>query len=64
MPADLTKPFSESCCDGGECNPNDMSAQPCGCDPGLRHYGKVVGYVCERHRLEKELAEKRGNQTT
>lgn len=34
----LTKqPFVESCCDGGRMNPNDMSAQPCGCDQGANH---------------------------
>src|SRR5690242_12071239 len=45
MPADLKKPFNESCCDGGECGPNDMSAQPCGCDRG-------AGWICERHQRE------------
>lgn len=52
MPADLTKPFSESCCDGGACN-NDMSAQSCGCDPGL----KPKPWVCERHKLEAYIKE-------
>ncbi len=42
MPANLAQPFSESCCDGGICSDNDMSASPCGCDPGEAH-------VCERH---------------
>ncbi len=34
--------FNESCCDGGECSTNDLSARNCGCDPGEAH-------VCERH---------------
>lgn len=41
MAADLTRPFAESCCEGGACN-NDMSTQYCGCDKG-------AGWVCERH---------------
>jgi hypothetical protein len=45
MPADLTKPFSESCCDGGATTLNDMSAQSCGCDKGANH-------LCERHLRE------------
>jgi hypothetical protein len=49
-PADLTKPFSESCCDGGICYVNDMSCQPCGCDKGAH-------YTCERHEIEKKLRE-------
>lgn len=47
MAADLTKPFSESCCDGGACN-NDMSAQSCGCDEG-------ASWMCERHRKDKPI---------
>lgn len=35
--------FNESCCDGGATNPNDMSAQPCGCDPG-------AGWTCRYHQ--------------
>ena len=50
MPANLKKPFDPSCCDGGECAPSPMSAQNCGCDPGLVKDGKIVGYKCERHR--------------
>ena len=50
MPADLKKPFGPSCCDGGECNLNDMSAQPCGCDKG-------ANWICQRHQLEATLAE-------
>lgn len=34
MPADLTKPFDPSCCEGGVCNTMGQSAMPCGCDPG------------------------------
>lgn len=45
MAADLTKPFAESCCDGGVCAINDKSAAPCGCDRG-------ASYVCERHRQD------------
>ena len=41
MPADLSKPFSESCCDGGTSQPHG-SAESCGCDPG-------AGHVCEWH---------------
>lgn len=48
--ANLSKPFAESCCDGGASSLNDMSCQPCGCDPGLRRHGVVVGYLCERHK--------------
>lgn len=55
MPADLKAPFKESCCDGGECNVNDNSCQPCGCDTGMRRNGKVVGYLCQFHREEAEL---------
>lgn len=44
MPADLKNPFNESCCDGGECTLNDMSAQSCGCDKG-------INYFCETHKL-------------
>lgn len=46
-----TTVFDESCCDGGECYVNDMSAQPCGCDPGCNNH------MCERHRLEARLRE-------
>lgn len=45
MPADLTRPFAESCCDGGACSDERASAQPCGCDPGAR-------YFCQRHSLD------------
>lgn len=41
MAADLSKPFSPSCCDGGASAPHG-SAQNCGCDPG-------AGHVCEWH---------------
>lgn len=47
MPADLTKPFAESCCDGGECSITQHSAQPCGCDPGAR-------YFCANHTFKAE----------
>lgn len=50
MPADLTKPFGESCCDGGECTINDISCQPCGCDRGAK-------WVCAFHQREALLAE-------
>lgn len=53
MPADLTNPFGPSCCDGGACS-NDMSAQSCGCDPGL----KPIPWLCQRHKIEAELKEK------
>ncbi len=43
MPADLSKPFAESCCDGGQCGLDDKSTQPCGCDKG-------ANWVCEQHR--------------
>lgn len=42
-PADLTKPFNDSCCDGGACADSARSAQPCGCDAG-------AGWVCRSHR--------------
>lgn len=45
MPADLKKPFNPSCCDGGASGPNEMSAQPCGCDPGAK-------WQCARHKAE------------
>ncbi len=44
MPADLTNPFSESCCAGGQCN-TAQSAQSCGCDAGANH-------LCERHKFK------------
>lgn len=50
MPADLTKPFADSCCDGGECGVNDMSAQSCGCDKGAK-------WVCDRHKYEQKIKE-------
>lgn len=43
MPADLNKPFAESCCEGGVCELNDTSASPCGCDKG-------ACWVCAQHR--------------
>lgn len=46
MPANLAKPFNESCCDGGECAASDMSAQSCGCDAGAK-------WVCQRHQYER-----------
>lgn len=58
MPADLTKPFSESCCDGGEHTLDDLSAQSCGCDKGLKKNGKVVGYMCALHKALLEEARK------
>lgn len=30
--------------------PDPLPGQPCGCDPGLRENGVVVGYKCEAHR--------------
>lgn len=45
MPANLSKPFAESCCDGGACS-NEMSAQSCGCDAGAK-------WVCQRHQYER-----------
>lgn len=45
MPADLSQPFRESCCDGGVCAINDTSARSCGCDPGEH-------YTCKRHKDE------------
>lgn len=36
------KPFKESCCDGGECGLDEMSAQPCGCD-------KKANWTCAQH---------------
>lgn len=47
--------FNESCCDGGECSPNDNSARPCGCDPGL----KPKPWVCQRHQIELEMLQTR-----
>lgn len=47
MPADLTAPFKESCCDGGATS-NENSCQPCGCDPG-------ANWMCQRHKIEKAL---------
>lgn len=44
MPANLNVPFDESCCDGGESNPNDNSARSCGCDPG-------AGWICLIHTV-------------
>lgn len=37
MPADLSKPFAESCCEGGTCD-SKLSTQPCGCDPGMDYH--------------------------
>lgn len=48
MPADLNKPFGESCCDGGECSVNDMSAQSCGCDKG-------ANWVCVYHKMQATM---------
>lgn len=31
-----------------------QSAQSCGCDPGLKKHGVVVGHLCERHRREQD----------
>lgn len=47
-PANLKNPFAESCCDGGICDISKMSAQSCGCDPGINHY-------CQRHDLLGDL---------
>lgn len=41
MPANLNKPFAESCCDGGATT-ESHSAQPCGCDSGAK-------WICERY---------------
>lgn len=49
MSANLTNPFGESCCDGGATG-NDLSCQPCGCDPGAK-------WVCQRHQVEAKLRE-------
>ena len=58
MPANLSNPFGESCCDGGQTYANDFSAQPCGCDRGAK-------WVCQRHRDEGEtLAYLRGQTWT
>lgn len=46
MPADLTKPFAESCCDGGACSSAKESAQSCGCDPG-------INWVCRDHQYKR-----------
>lgn len=51
MPADLSNPFGPSCCEGGACNSNDMSAQSCGCDKG-------ANWICERHRVSESLRDK------
>jgi hypothetical protein len=51
MPANLKEPFSESCCDGGECAPTLESCQPCGCDPKAK-------WVCQRHQIEAEAEKK------
>jgi hypothetical protein len=56
MPADLTKPFKESCCDGGECSVNEMSCQPCGCDKG-------ANWMCQWHQFEELLKEKENEPT-
>jgi hypothetical protein len=48
--------FNESCCDGGACNPNDMSARVCGCDKG-------ANWVCQRHQYEKLLKERENGPT-
>jgi len=52
MPANLNNPFGESCCDGGGTSGHE-SAQSCGCDMGL----KDGPHYCERHELERRLAE-------
>jgi len=60
MPADLKNPdgpFGPSCCDGGECTPQDKSAQPCGCDKG-------ANWMCERHKLLKELEEAKDGESS
>jgi hypothetical protein len=51
MPADLKNPFGESCCDGGKCNIEHSSAQPCGCDAG-------ADWLCAVHAAEFEEAAK------
>ena len=57
MSANLNKPFSESCCDGG-CGPVYRSAEPCGCDPD-------ANWVCERHKHEpKETRQRMGVSMT
>lgn len=48
MPADLTNPFNESCCDGGACSTSKESAAYCGCDKG-------ANWVCARHQEEMNL---------
>lgn len=52
MPADLTKPFNESCCDGGATSGKE-SAQSCGCDLGL----KPSPHYCERHTKARRDAQ-------
>lgn len=44
-PADLTDPFGESCCDGGDCSQPHQSAKVCGCDPS-------ANWKCFRHRYD------------
>ena len=44
MPANLSNPFGESCCDGGQTSEH-QSCQPCGCD-------RSAGWICERHQQE------------
>jgi hypothetical protein len=48
MPANLKQPFAESCCYGGICATNALSAQPCGCDRG-------ENWPCQQHRKECEV---------
>lgn len=57
MPANLSKPFDESCCDGGSSSDATLSAQPCGCD--LR-----AGWVCERHQTPSVASEIRVTDPT
>lgn len=38
--------FNESCCDGGACNLEKESAQPCGCDKG-------ANWTCAKHQEEE-----------
>lgn len=47
MPADLSNPFGESCCDGGGTSGRE-SARPCGCD-----YGMCPAHLCAQHKFKE-----------
>lgn len=44
-----TEVFDPSCCEGGVCETNSMSAQSCGCDPG-------ANWTCSYHREQYVLS--------